>query len=223
MKVPRTFIESLLPKRGLPMIHVHTPKCGGSFVNRAFGERFTQCPTLRWKEAKGHKTFLEYREIFDKRGDSLDRYVLFSTVRNPWDWHLSWFNYVSKDVGGKNSNMLLEYEQIKNLSFREYIAWLVDLDQPRSEDDYARRQMSDWIIDDRGQLAVHEILRQERLEADLWALKQKYGLRITIPQGERINSSRDDRDYRRAYSDEDAEIIARRHKRDIDLFGYRFD
>lgn len=223
MRVPRNFIESLLSNRGLPMIHIHTPKCGGSFVNSAFGERFKQCPTLRWSEAKGHKTFLEYRDIFEKRGDSLTKYVLFTVIRNPWDWHLSWFNYVSKDAGGRNSGMLLEHEQIKDLSFSGYIKWLEDMDQPRSLHDYARRQVSDWIIDDNGKIAVHEVLRQERLEEDLRSLKEKYGLRITVPYGQRINSSRSERGYRWSYSDEDAEIIARRHQRDIALFGYRFE
>ncbi|KGE02461.1 hypothetical protein JL39_02755 [Rhizobium sp. YS-1r] len=119
--------------------------------------------------------------------------------------------------------MLLEHEQIKDLSFSGYIKWLEDMDQPRSLHDYARRQVSDWIIDENGKIAVHEVLRQERLEEDLRSLKEKYGLRITVPYGQRINSSRSERGYRWSYSDEDAEIIARRHQRDIALFGYRFE
>lgn len=119
--------------------------------------------------------------------------------------------------------MLLEHEQIKDLSFSDYIKWLDDIDRPRSADDYARRQVSDWIIDENGKIAVQEVLRQERLEEDLRSLKEKYGLRIIVPYGQRINSSRSESDYRLSYSDEDAEIIARRHQRDIALFNYRFE
>ncbi|TCU13188.1 sulfotransferase family protein [Rhizobium sullae] len=223
MKVPRNLFESLVSNAGLPMIFVHTPKCGGSFVGQAFGQRLTRCPTLRWPEAKGHKTYLEYREIFGKRGMHLSDFVVFTVIRNPWDWHLSWYNYVSKDTNGTKSGMRLEHEQIRNLTFSEYTKWLEDLQQPRSPNDYARRQVSDWIIDENGDVAVHEILRQEALQDELSALKRKYGLYINIPAGKRVNASRQTDDYRKAYTTEDAERIARRHSRDLTLFGYRFE
>ena len=222
MKVPRNKIEAQFPFAGLKMIFIHTPKCGGSFVNNAFGKRFMSCPTIQWKEARGHKTYLEYREIFRNRGQDIHDYVLFTVVRNPWDWHLSWYNYVSKDLGAKKSGMLVEYEQIKDMSFSDYLKWLNDSDLPRSRDDYMRRQISDWLVNEKEALAVKHILRQEQLEADLLSLQQEFGLKLDIRFGERINASRLDSDYRRAYSSVEAEMIAERHARDIGLFGYTF-
>jgi Sulfotransferase family len=221
--VPRNLFEAAFPNAGLKMIFIHTPKCGGSFVNNAFGKRFKNCSTKRWKEAKGHRTYLEYRDIFRNRGESIHDYVLFAVVRNPWDWHLSWYNYVSKDIGGKKSGMLIEHEQIRNFTFSEYLKWLEDAKQPRSKDDYARRQMSDWLIDDDGHLAVKHILRQERLERDLLDFKALFGLRINVKLGRRINASRDAHDYRSAYSTAEADMIARRHARDIALLRYVFE
>lgn len=222
MMVPRNLFEELSSSFGLPMIFIHTPKCGGSYVNQAFGKRFRQCPTLLWREARGHKTFLEYQDIFRARRKSLTPYVLFTVVRNPWDWHLSWFNYVSKDVDAKKSGMPIEHEQIKDMSFSEYLVWLEDQSLPRSVNDYTRRQVSDWIIDETGKVAVNEILRQETLQDDLVALRDKYSLRIRIPLGQTINASRTTCDYRSFYNDQQAEAVAARHSRDIGLFGYQF-
>lgn len=223
MKVPRNRIEELFPFAGLRMIFIHTPKCGGSFVNTAFGKRYKSCPTIQWKEARGHKTYLEYREIFRNRGQDIHDYILFTVVRNPWDWHLSWYNYVSTDLGAKKSGMLVEHEQIKDMTFSDYLKWLNDRTLPRSQDDYMRRQMSDWLVNEKEALAVSHILRQERLEPDLLSLQQEFGLKLDVQFGERINASRLDSDYRRAYSSVEAEMIAKRHTRDIALFGYKFD
>lgn len=85
MLVPRSFTESLWPFSGLPMVFVHTPKCSGSFVAKAFGRRFKRCPTLRWPEMRGHLTWQEYDQRFAARGIDLGKkFVTFSVVRNPW-------------------------------------------------------------------------------------------------------------------------------------------
>jgi len=223
MFVPRTIPESLFPWKGERMIFIHTPKCGGRFVASAFGRRFKACPTLRCPEAAGHLTYRQYKTIFGTRGENLDSYRLFTVIRNPWDWHVSWYHYVGQDTGGRHSGMPLEHEQIKGLSFSEYLRWLENEAQPRSRNDYIRRQISDWITNKAGQIAVPDILRQENLRGDLEALRDRYGLRLNIPKRARINASRKDHHYRRFYSDDDAERIARRHARDITLFGYRFD
>jgi hypothetical protein len=223
MLVPHNLREALNPWAGERMFFVHTPKCGGSFVASAFGRRFKRCPALRWPEAAGHLTYRQYKPIFDARGQDLDSYILFSVIRNPWDWHASWYHYVGRDSGGRRSGMPLEHEQIRDLSFSDYLAWLDDSTQPRSQDDYMRRQISDWVVDEGGEIAVSDILRQESLRGDLEALRDRYGLRLNIPTRDRINASRADQDYRRFYNDADAERIARRHARDIALFGYSFD
>lgn len=223
MLVPHNLRETLNPRAGERTIFIHTPKCGGSFVASAFGRRYQRCPTLRWPEAAGHLTYRQYKPIFAAHGDDLDSYALFSVIRNPWDWHVSWYHYVGRDTGGKRSGMPLEHEQIKDLSFSDYLAWLDDSEQPRSRDDYMRRQISDWMVNEDGEIAVDDILRQENLRGDLEALRDRYGLRLKISSRERINASRKDQDYRRFYSAADADRIARRHGRDIALFGYSFE
>lgn len=208
---------------GKRMLLVHTPKCGGSYINKTFGKRRKKCPSLCWKEARGHKTYLEYRDIFKNRGDDIERYLVFSIIRNPWDWHLSWYNYIANDHNGRKSGMVLEHEQIKDLSFSEYISWLSNNELPRSETDYARRQVSDWLVDEDGKIANIHVIRQENLERELSEFCEEHGLHVTIPRGERINASREADDYRKFYCDGDVEKIYHRHKKDIELFGYEFE
>lgn len=223
MRVPRNRLESLWPWAGERMIFVHTPKCGGSFVANAFGMRFRLCPTIRWREAAGHLTYREYREVFAGRGQDIHAYRLFTVIRNPWDWHLSWYNYVGKDEGGRHSGMPLEHAQIKNLSFAEYLRWLDDEEIEKSAEDYCRKQVSDWLVDEEGTIRIDDILRQESLQQDLLALEAKYGLRLKIAEGQRINASRADTGYRQHYDSAGVDIVARRHARDIEMFGYSFE
>jgi len=54
MYMPRTRLEATGLKRGLPMIFVHTPKCGGSYIAHAIGYfRERNCITRRHPSLKG--------------------------------------------------------------------------------------------------------------------------------------------------------------------------
>lgn len=222
MYVPRNLIEIMWPLAGKKMIFLHAPKCGGSFVAQHFGFRITRCPTRRWPEARGHLTYLEYQKVFQDRGQNIHDYTIFTVIRNPWDWHVSWYNYLSKDINGKRSGMPLEHAQIKNLSFSEYLNWLGDKNIQPSANNYCRKQVCDWLIDDTGQIRADEVLRQENLVSDLEALKKNYNLNLKSTSNKRINASRSDRCYRKYYTDLDAEFISQRHSRDIKLFNYKF-
>lgn len=210
------------PWSGQKMIFLHVPKCGGSYAARHFGLRFKRCPTLRWPEARGHLTYRQYSAVFAERDQDIHKNVIFTIVRNPWDWHVSWYHYIKLDTGGRRSGMALEHEQIKSLTFSEYLAWLNDGAILKSKNDYCRKNISDWLINDSGKVCVDEVLRQEQLSMDLDSLARKYNLKLRKPKEERINASRVGTNYRAFYSDSDAELIKNRHSQDIERFGYVF-
>lgn len=221
MYVPRTVWEQLWPNRGLPMLFVHTPKCGGTFVNRSFGRRFRRCISLTEPSMAGHLTWQEYRDALAALGRSIDDYVTFSVIRDPWSWHKSWYHYIRNDKDGRHSGFPEEYRLFQKFSFDDYLRW-IDAHGPVSRSkQYYLMQVQDWVIDEAGNLAVPNILRQENLRNDLIDLRDRYKLRLRIP-AKRLNTSSQG-DYRRFYSDEGAEIVARRHAGDIARFGYRFD
>lgn len=217
MIVPRNFSESLLPWLGQKMIFIHTPKCGGSFINSAFGKRFKRCPTMRWPEARGHKTYIEYKDIFEKRHQDIKTYTSFTVVRNPWSWHVSWFFYIKSGKSGHP----IEHELFKRMNFSDYISWLDTPTAQRGKNPHFTKQVSDWLIDKNEEIAVENILRQENLAEEFDEFIKRFGLAIRLPKRQ-INVSKHD-DYRNYYGHKEVEIIGKRHSRDIQLFGYSFD
>jgi len=221
MYVPRTRLESIGIKRGLPMIFVHTPKCGGSFVATAIGNhRERHCITRRHPTMQGHKTYIEFRNALAALGIDIKDFVTFSVVRNPWSWHVSFYHFVRGLTGRELEDAAVENAIMSKQSFSEYLAWVDDESSPKSEDFPTTHNVCEWVIDESGDIAVDAILRQESLREDFAAMQKKYHIRAKIPQT-RVNAS-EHKDYRSYYTDADIELVARRHARDIELFGYEF-
>ena len=219
--VPRHPVEAIVPGAGLPMIFVHTPKCAGSFVAAAFGRRFRRCITLRNPALSGHLTWQEYRSRLAGLGVSISEFVTFSTVRNPWAWHVSWYTYIRNDEGGKKSGHQIEHELYKTMEFKDYIRTLDDPELPRGQQGYITRQISDWFTDEEGKIAVDYVLRTEQITSDFEAMRQREHLWVKLPR-QRLNVS-NKKDFRKFY-DSDAEAIVRsRHARDIAMFDYKFE
>jgi hypothetical protein len=220
MLVPTNRKQGWFSREKENMLFVHVPKCGGKFVEKAFEPWIRKCPSRRIAEAAGHLTWREYNSVFGKHDIDIAAMTSFAVVRNPWDWHVSWFHYIRQDEGGLLSGHAIEAALFQTFSFTDYIAWLEDDDAPASPQNYIKSQLKDFLTDENGAIAVSHILRQETLDEDLRALAAKLDLAIHIGDG-RINSSQRE-GYRKYYSDQDCERIALRHRDDLDLFGYTF-
>nr|WP_317055751.1 hypothetical protein [Roseovarius sp. W115]MDV2929338.1 hypothetical protein [Roseovarius sp. W115] len=109
----------------------------------------------------------------------------------------------------------------QKFSFSDYISWLEDETAQRTHRHDMGRQVSDWVCDENGKVVVNEILRQETLMSDLEALRDRYGLILRMPK-KPLNKFGTGKKYQDYYSDNDVEIIAKRHKRDLALFNYSF-
>ena len=221
MYLPRTFLQSTGLKRGLAAVFVHTPKCGGSFISEGIGhKRERHCFTRRHPLLKGHRTWVEYRDLFPKLGLDIHDYMTFSVVRNPWAWHVSYFHYIRQLSGRNRQKFASEHAVLNRMSFADYLRWIDDPDSPKGEMQDATRNVSDWVVDETGTIAVDFVMRQERLEADFAGFISQYGLRLAVP-AKRVNASAH-QDYRSYYRAGDVDIVARRHARDVALFGYGF-
>ena len=203
------------------LIFLHVPKCGGTFVQDVFAPYSSRCPTLTWKEARGHQTYREYRQVFRGRHEDIHDYFIMTVVRNPWAWHVSWFNYVRAADGGKKSGLKVEHKQFRKMSFRDYLNWLDDDHAKFTPPGMIKMQQTDWLCDAEGRIRVDAILRQETLFEDVSRLIEQLGIAIEPKQRSLNVSTRGD--YRSYYTSDGIEQIARRHHRDIDLFGYEFD
>lgn len=147
-----------------------------------------------------------------------DSYFKFSIARNPWDRTLSRFFW-----NRRNDPTLKPRKQISSLfgsasderaSARRLFRDFVRSDELETNDRF-------YLIDD--ELCVDDIVRYERLGADLARVCARIGVpELTLPHlkaGFRDNGSH----YSEFYDDETRDIVAEKHRRDIELFGYAFE
>lgn len=174
-----------------------------------------------WPEARGHKTYAEYRDIFSSRGQDIHENFLFSIVRNPFSWHVSWYRYIQGDPGGLHSGHKIESKLFKKMKFSDYVEWLQDPDAPRSPQGYIQRQIHEWLTDERGVIRVDCVLRQERLELDFQDLIRRTGILVSVG-GDRENVSNFG-EWRNYYTSQEVDVIARKHADDLRIFNYSFE
>lgn len=222
MYVARSLAERMTAgRRGLPMIFVHTPKCGGSYTGYVFQRYRKRCVTLNDPILAGHLTWRQYRDRMALNGENIADYTCFSVIRNPFDWHMSWFHYIRQRKGGRRSGYHIEHRLFQQMQFSDYVDWLEDPDALRSPRFEMGQEIRDWVIGDGGDVAVDVVLRQECLKTDITAMKERYGLMI-YPDDTQKNTS-NVKDYRNAYGSREVDIIARRHAGDLAMFGYSFE
>ncbi len=221
MKVPTNQKLSLFRHAEKRLHFLHVPKCGGSFVEKAFLPWIKKCETRIFPETAGHLTYQQYESAFARIGIGMPD-LWFTVIRNPWDWHVSWFHYIKGDPTGKHSGCRIEGALFQSFTFSDYIRWLEDPSAPATDSRMMHKQMKDYLTDADSSIAVSRILRQESLAEDLDRMIQDLDLKTRIPKG-RKNTSRRETDYRVHYTDKEAEVVARRHADDLELFHYRFD
>lgn len=223
MYAPRSFLEDYSPyHNGLPMLFVHTPKCGGSYVGKSFHRHQKNCISLTEKSLAGHLLWTGYRDRLAKFGKTIKDYKTFSVIRNPFSWQVSWFTYIRGYKGGKRSGYHIEHDLFQTMSFSDYVEWLDDPDANRSPLFDMGKQVSTWVLDEKGQIAVDHILRQENLEHDLRQMANTYNLRLRIPR-KPVNVSNKKKHYQDFYTAKDVDKITARHQRDLKLFSYTFE
>lgn len=220
MQVPVKGSGPRFLRRKRTVYFVHPPKTGGSYIEAVFGKRRRRaCPTQTLPAARGHRTWAEYKSALEAAGIDFTGHFIFATVRNPWDWQVSFYHYIRQNPSA--SGYKAEGELMQRLSFADYLQWLNDVDGDQRMQ--MTMQISDWITDpSTGNIVVDRILRQESLEDDLRTMAADLAIDISI-KSTLVNASQRERDYRPYYTDTTAEIVAQRHRRDIELFGYAFD
>lgn len=142
-----------------------------------------------------------------------DQLFKFAFVRNPWDLQVSSFHHIRRErphlLGGRDN-------------FAEFLRYKLDPDRPyQYHIDTSIERQSDYLVDLHGNVLVDFIGRFESLADDFAAICRRIGLQEPRLAHRRKATDRDD--YRKYYDDETARLVAERFRRDIELFGYRFD
>ena len=146
-----------------------------------------------------------------------ENYFKISIARNPWDRLVSLFTWRNKN----------------NPALRPRKRFYHYLGVPFDEFEHLKKQFleyarGDWETNDRfyildGELCADYVIRYENLAESFGGLCDELGVpRLELPRlktGIRPAKYH----YSQYYDDETVELVAQRHQKDIELFGYRFE
>jgi hypothetical protein len=196
-------------------IYIHVPRTAGRSIRRAlrpysdlkgahvavWARRLKVAPPLpSWQiSLRDHATALQIRDAAP--ADFFQTAFKFAIVRNPWDWHVSMHHFLKEnpktDVYGGGV-----------LDFPKFV-------QSAAAHQCHCRQRR-LVADEHGQLMVDFLGRYESLERDFEYVQRVLGIRGRLRRRNRSHH----RDFRSYYTPRLWQIVARRCREDIRLFGY---
>lgn len=193
-------------------IFFHINKTGGTSVEHALG--YTKGTANSWK-GKHHK-LKWYKRVANKH-HGFENYFKFTVVRNPWDRFLSLYKYRVKrnhpSFDGKIIPFKAWAKKIYNCKPR-FCKGFTQKD-PKM---FVKPQLN-WITDASGNMVVDFICRFENFQQDFNTVCNKIG----IPERNLPHKNKSKhKHYTEYYNDETIEIVAKKYKKDIEYFGYKF-
>jgi len=198
---------SLKPFIRTNSLFVHLPKTGGVSMSRA----------LYGCLGMGHFTLSDYRELFRRR--AFARMFKFSFVRNPFDRIHSAYHFLrTGGMGGLdaefNDRVLKDFS-----SFEEFVIEGLDRAEVASfwhflPDTHFLSWRPGWPLE------LDFIGRYETFERDFDYVRSRVNPSAKLVH---FNRSTAKEDYRRSYTSEMVDRVARQYAADLDLFGYQFE
>lgn len=201
---------------------VHVPKTGGTHLARWHQD---DPPTLWPIRYFAHAYVvgddgalappgMDFQPAFHK--SLVQPYFVFSSVRNPFDWLVSYAGHAGGWTDRYRNPDHPDFE-IANRPFPEFIRILADREERWPSRRLIHAQM--WTSD--GDFLPNWIHRIESLDDDAEAMAQHLGCTFRRQQRARVGDR--DRDYRTYYDDATRELVERTWGRELRLFGYDFD
>lgn len=202
----------------------HIPKTAGCSVTEQlepFGHRPETLPVNRmlervgirvnlvigpykWKRFRDHSDMETIRRVLPAQ--VFDSLYKFAFVRNPWDWLVSRYHYITQSPHHG------QHERVKRLDgFAGYVRWQAAR---------KKRGQADLLFSRDGELLLDYVGRFETLAEDFTEISRRVGIDTNLPA--RRNASRH-ADYRSYYDDATSNLVAERWAKEIAAFGYCFD
>jgi hypothetical protein len=237
-------IQELRDKNFKKLYFIHIPKAAGSYVRefpiqigchgnheqfhtnppiiKPRGEK--PCPVRLLKEGQ---TVSGYRKVGNIDKSSLK----FATVRNPFDYLMSC--YFSGMVGAPHQIIKCNKDHSNYKTYCNhcngfgYEKFLFDFSRDQILYEQSRKNLFHQIFDESGNCCVDVVIRSERVAEGLRLLAD-IALGISeidnVPKN-RVNASdrRNKMGYKKFYTDETRAIIENKVKKELEIFGYKFD
>jgi len=186
------------------VIFFHIPKNAGSSVRHILETQFGG------EKIQNHIPVMQARAY-----KSIDNYVNFAVVRNPYSRTVSWYNnlrHVSDTAEHRKAKQI-----VRPNSFDYFVKKQTEIYKGRETKRFKLWDTQKSFIEDRWGLKV-EILRYEILEDDLKNFCYKhFDKKVELPH---IKKWGVQNEYAKFYNPELQEIIYNRLKEDFDYFGY---
>lgn len=146
-----------------------------------------------------HMTAAALRRAMDP--DLFDTYRKVTVVRNPWDQEVSLYYWLTR-------------HKRRRPSFDQFVQ------SPRRRSE--RKNFDIYSIE--GRIVADVVLNYERLADDFSAFVVSLGIASPpqLPYAKAGHRPSEQRDYRSHYTNDTRDIIARRHAREIEAFGFEF-
>ena len=207
------------------VIFVHIPKSAGKSINEALGipfpgnkpeEKSYFAGPLSEEEklmhGLGHHVWWGHLFASELKAfipsNIFREYYKFAFVRNPWDRTVSY--YMKHVIGNERFENNRSFENwILSHEFLNKKALWVEVLVPQV----------DYVLDNEGQRLVDFIGKFEDLEKDWKKIRRKIDIMADLPH---INKS-EHKHYSFYYNKKTEEIVADAFKKDIEMFGYKFE
>lgn len=182
-------------------IFVHIPKTGGMSIQKWLLDNTNSYVTKGSK----HYTLQGLEEKYGKFDFS------FATVRNPWDWCVSWY-FFKRDRALRRINnpknkgkFSLEYNQKVLEDFEKGFDYFIETTTLQPQNTRIQE--------------ISSVLKLENIQEDIKDIANKFNIDAKIPV---VNLSNRSRDYTIYYNNKTKDIVYNKFKEDIKYFNYEF-
>jgi len=216
----------MIISQGRRYIFVHIPKTGGTSMALALEARAMKDDILigdtpkarrRRKRLKGVRSagrLWKHSRLTDICGlvapDEIERFFVFTLVRNPWDRLVSYYHWLRAQD--------FDHPAVAIAKAHDFSAFL---NHEHTRATIRGAPYGHYVRDRSGAERCDLFIRLEHLQEDMAPLERHLGFRIG-PLG-RVNASDRPADYRACYSEADAALVAQICGADIARFGYDFE
>ena len=183
----------------------------------------------------------EKRNGFFEAVEAYPDYYKFSFVRNPWSRIVSCYNSkIADNIIGKRARILSFYKGLRGgMPFNSFVAWLNTKEGQDAVADRHWLSQYQFLYDREGNALCDFVGRYETLDHDWKTISHQLGLpdislpqkgfvsaegKTKNPQGQKEENVIVQRSgYKEFYTSDLRDRIAERYKKDIELFGYKYE